>query len=98
MAHKLPYALTIKAIRRGPQAVEAACDVRDAEGESVEHLPVSMGPKVTAGEVCAILQGHVEQLAKSHHARGAATLGDGAPEDSDIASLVGRTFTAGVSR
>ena len=100
MPHKLPLTLKVRRVTRTPQAIEIESHVEDADGVSVQAVPLSVGGHRTVAEVCQILQSHVEQVAKSLHRRGLATTqaAPAVPEtDDDFNALTTRQFTGSVS-
>jgi hypothetical protein len=98
--HTLPLKLTIEGINREPGGIEARCRITDAIGTSVEFLPITVGPQRTPAELCAILQGIVNDKAASLLRQEKATLGKKlSEEDAGQAfdDLVGREFTGSVT-
>jgi hypothetical protein len=61
--YKLPLTLAIKTLRRTPDAVEVGALITDAAGVSVRFMPITMGPKTSPAEICAIMQSTVSSLA-----------------------------------
>lgn len=98
--HKLPLKLRVRSIERTSAGVEVDAVVVDADDVSVRHVPLTLGPKRTAAEVCAVLQHHVDMLSKEMHKRGHATIGaDMTEEEHDAAfeQLKGREFVGSVT-
>lgn len=94
--YQLPLTMKVRAARAGAVGVEFECVVTDAKGENVRSVPLTMSPKVSAAEASAILQSHIDQLAKALLARKEAQLvaetQTAEEKVKDIESLVGREF------
>jgi hypothetical protein len=98
--HTLPLTLTVVSVSRSDRRIEANCRVVDADGVSVEYVPLEVGPQRTPAELCAILQSHVSALAESLLRREKATRGEALSEeatDTAFEGLVGREFTGSVT-
>ncbi len=95
---KLPLVLKILRLRHGNgQHVHVDCRILDSQGQSVQFMPITMGPDTAPAEVCAILQGTVDVLAKAMYKRGDILLEDSATNDADFDSLIGKEFTGSVA-
>lgn len=96
----LPLSMKVREVRTTKLHIDVDCVVVDAEGRSVQFLPLSMDIKTTVAEVEAILQATVKQTAESVHARGAAILLPPV-EMSDapaLQKLVGQVYKGSVAR
>jgi hypothetical protein len=102
MAAKLPLTMKVKAVRRGPIALEVDAVVSDADGDSVSSESLTMHPKSSLAQASGILQNHVDVLAKGMHKHGAAVLPESNDKqtDRDIeeadSAFVGHEFTGSV--
>jgi hypothetical protein len=96
-AYKLPLTLSIQSLRRTPDAVEVGALITDAAGVSVRFMPITMGPKTSPAEICAIMQSTVSSLATVMHSRKAAILEETPSTDADFSALVLKTFSGSVS-
>lgn len=97
---KLPLTLTVRSVRQDGEQVELDCVVADADGQSVQAMPVTTSAKRSAVEVCGILQANVDALARVAHAQGRAEVAEQSDEAraESLAQLQGRTFTGSVAR
>ena len=98
--HKLPLKLRVRSVERTSNAVEVDAVVVDADDVSVQHVPLTLGPKSTAAEVCAVLQHHLDILSKELHKRGQATTGadmSEAEHEAAFEQLKGREFVGSVT-
>jgi hypothetical protein len=98
MSYLLPLKLKVRAVRQSKEIIELECEVRDAEDQSVQSLPVSVGPKSSAANICAILQGYVDTIAKSLHAQGKAKVGEVGDQETAIEKLVGQEFLGSMAQ
>lgn len=100
LAYLLPLSLTVKDVHTTKLHIELACGITDAEGRSVQHLPLSVDIKMTVAEIEAILQHSVSQMATAMLARGDARLLP--PSDMTDApglqDLLGQVYKGSVTR
>jgi hypothetical protein len=96
---KLPFTLKVRRITSAPDGIDILCVVEDAGGTSLRTLPITVGPKTTTSGVCAVLQGYVDDLAKSLHKRGEAVMEQENEEEKEtsLQELVGKEFIGGVA-
>lgn len=98
---KLPFVLTIRAVHSSADSLDLDCVVHDADGESVQSVPIATSARRTAAEACAMAQRYVDDLARVAYQQGRAELettldGDELTESHN--SLVGKTFTGSIAQ
>ena len=89
---KLPLVLRVRDVRRGDIALEIDAVVEDANGVSVSSESITMGPKTPTSSAMAILQRHVQDIAKGMLARGAVEIPSPTLTKQDDAALIGQSF------
>jgi hypothetical protein len=94
MPFRLPLALTVKAIQRSKTSIDVVATIADADGQSVQSMPIQMGPATSASEVEAILQATVTTLATKLHGRKEALVNE---VKGEFEALSGRVFRGGVA-
>jgi hypothetical protein len=96
-AYKLPLTLSIQSLKRTPDSVDVGALITDAAGVSVRFMPITMGPKTSPAEICAIMQSTVSSLAAVMHGRKDAILEETPSTDADFSALVSKTFSGSVA-
>lgn len=60
----LPLKLKVLDVQKDASGISVNATVVDASGANVEYVPLTVGPNRTPAEICAILQHHVDRMAK----------------------------------
>ena len=90
---RLPLTLKVRSVRRSDAALELDCHVKDASGDTITTVPLTMGPKTSVASACAALQHHVDGLARTLYER---KLTEAADNEEEPLVLEGREFTGSV--
>ena len=96
----LPLTLTPRAVHTTTRHIDVECLIVDAQGKSVQFLPLSVDIRTSVAELDAILQQTITQIAASLFARQAAVLlpptqMQDAPA---LQAIVGRDYKGSVAR